>query len=128
MTEPVLVCVTGQASGRRLIHLGAALAQRLMLPLLVLSVSGSGLNVVEDPQVSQALNELYRISSEVGAEMTMLHDPDALHAISRFARERGVRHVVLGEGKGSTAFVEALQRELPKAAFLVAPAGDDPAV
>lgn len=119
MKGTVLVCVTGQATGRRLIHRGAGIAREAGLPLLVLSVSGSGLNVLEDPQVSLALNELYHLSSEVGAEMTMLHAPDALHAITRFARERHVVQVVLGEGKGNTNFVDALRLALPQAEFTV---------
>jgi two-component system sensor histidine kinase KdpD len=120
MAETVLVCVTGQQSSQRLIHCGAALAQELNAPLLVLSVSGSGYNLLSDPKVSQALNDLYRLSGEVGAEMTMLHHHNAHQAICDFAKERGVTHLVLGEGRpGANAFVANLMRALPRVSFRI---------
>lgn len=120
--ETVLVCVTGQQSSQRLIHRGAALAQQHGAALLVLSVSGSGFNLLTNPRVSQSLNDLYRLSGEVGAEMTMLHDADAFGAICRFARERGVTRLVLGAGKGETSgFVNRLMQALPQVDFLVEP-------
>ena len=80
MAETVLVCVTGQQSSQRLIHRGAEIAGEYGAALLVLSVSGSGVNLLSNPEVSQALNDLYRLSGQVGAEMTMLHHHDAHRA------------------------------------------------
>ncbi len=123
MADTVLVCVTGQQSSQRLIHQGAALAQELSATLLVLSVSGSGVNLLSNPQVSQALNDLYRLSVEVGAEMTMLHHTDAHRAICDFARERSVTHLVLGQGpSGENPFITRLKASLPQVAFFVEPA------
>lgn len=119
MAETVLVCVTGQQSCQRLIHRGAALAQEHGAALLVLSVSGSGVNLLSDPQVSEALNDLYRLSVEVSAEMTMLHHHDAHQAICDFAKERNVTRLVLGEGKPGSAFVASLMRALPRVAFTI---------
>lgn len=122
MAETVLVCVTGQQSSQRLIHRGAALAREHGAELLVLSVSGSGVNLLSNPEVSQALNDLYRLSGEVGAEMTMLHHHDAHRAICDFARVRGVTRLVLGEGKpGASAFIPHLMRSLPDVAFTIEP-------
>ena len=56
MAETVLVCVTGQQSSQRLIHRGAQVAREHDAALLVLSVSGSGVNLLSNPEVSQALN------------------------------------------------------------------------
>lgn len=119
MAETVLVCVTGQQSSQRLIHRGAELAREHAAALLVLSVSGSGFNLLSDPQVSQALDDLYRLSGEVGAEMTMLHHHDAHRAICDFAKERGVTRLVLGEGKPGSAFVANLMRALPRVTFTI---------
>lgn len=119
MAETVLVCVTGQQSSSRLIHRGAQIAQQKGATLLVLSVSGSGVNLLSNPDVSQALNDLYRLSGEVGAEMTMLHHTDALRAICDFVKERGVTHLVLGEGKPGSIFIAKLMRSLPQVAFTV---------
>lgn len=121
MAETILVCVTGQLSGARLIQRGTQLAKEHAGTLLVLSVSGSGANLLSNPDVSNALNELYRLSGEAGAEMTMLHDRDALHAITTFARERGVTRMVLGEGQPGSSFVSRLTRALPQVRFTVEP-------
>lgn len=119
MAETVLVCVTGQQSSSRLIHRGAHIAQQKDAALLVLSVSGSGVNLLSNPDVSQALNDLYRLSGEVGAEMTMLHHTDAHRAICDFVSERGVTHLVLGEGKPGSVFIANLMRSLPQVTFTV---------
>ena len=112
MAETVLVCVTGQQSSRRLIHRGAEIAREHGASLLVLAVSGSGFNLLENPSVSQALNDLYALSVEVGAEMT----------ICQLARSRGVTRLVLGEGRpGDSRFVTQLMRSLPQVAFTVEP-------
>lgn len=122
MAETVLVCVTGQQSSQRLIRRGAQIAREFSAPLLVLSVSGSGMNLLSNPEVSQALNDLYRLSGEVGAEMTMLHHHDAHRAICDFVKERGVTRLVLGESKpGQSAFISNLMRALPRVAFTVEP-------
>jgi len=120
MAETVLVCVTGQQSSQRLIHRGAQIAREHGAELLVLSVSGSGVNLLSNPEVSQALNDLYRLSGEVGAEMTMLHHHDAHRAICDFTQERGVTRLVLGEGKpGAGAFITNLMRALPNVIFTI---------
>ena len=122
MAETVLVCVTGQQSSRRLIHRGAEIAREHGASLLVLAVSGSGFNLLKNPSVNQALNDLYALSGEVGAEMTMLSDQDPHRAICQFARARGVTRLVLGEGRpGDSRFVTQLMRSLPQVAFTVEP-------
>ncbi len=120
MAETVLVCVTGQSSSSRLIHKGAEIAQAHEAKLLVLYVSGNGLNTMTNPGVVQALDELYRLSSTVGAEMTMLHASDARKAIHDFARDREVTRIVLGQSRDSSgAFVANLMRSLPKTSFII---------
>lgn len=118
--EVILVCVTGQRSSARLIHRGAELARAHDARLLVLSVSGSGMNLLEKPDVAAALDELYRLSGEVGAEMTMLYAADAHRAICDFAKARGVTRIVLGAGApGASPFVNQLMRAMPSVAFTV---------
>lgn len=122
MAETVLVCVTGQKSSARLIHKGAEVAREHGAALLVLSVSGSGLNTLTNPAVAEALDELYRLSCAVGAEMTMLHAHDAHKAICAFCRQRGVTRLVLGQARdGSSAFVTSLMRALPQVALIIEP-------
>lgn len=122
MTETVLVCVTGQQSSQRLIHRGAELARQHSAALLVLSVSGAGFNLLTNPSVSQSLNDLYSLSGQVGAEMTMVHHPDPHQAICDFVRERGVTHLVLGESRPDhNGFVAGLMQALPHVSFVIEP-------
>jgi len=117
-----LVCATAQRSCQRLIHRGAEIARRHQTPLLVLSVSGSGPNVLSNPEAAGAMNVLYAVSSEVGAEMTMLTASNAKQAIAAFMRERNVKHLVLGQGKGGVnSLAEQLMIEFPDTAFYVEP-------
>ncbi|MGN0779873.1 MAG: universal stress protein [Aristaeellaceae bacterium] len=122
MAETVLVCVTGQKSSERLIHKGAEIAREHQATLLVLSVSGSGLNTLANPAIVQILDELYGLSCQVGAEMTMIHSHDAHKTICDFCRERGVTRMVLGQSRdGNGAFVFSLMRSLPQVAFTIEP-------
>lgn len=122
MAETILVLVTGQKSGSRLIHKGAEMAAQHDAQLLVLSVSGSGLNTLTNPSVIQALDELYQQSCEVGAEMTMLHAADVRKAICDFIKVRSVTRVILGQSReSSSAFITQLMRSLPQIAFTIEP-------
>lgn len=114
----VLVCVTAQRSSHLLIRRGAEIARREKLPLLVLCVCGSGPNLLEFPGVNEALNDLYQASGDVGAEMTMLTSQDPRGAIRRFARERGITHLVMGQGAPSPHGLAAqLSSDLPDVVF-----------
>ena len=120
--DTTLVCVTAQRSCQRLIHRGAEIARSHSTPLLVLSVSGSGFNVLTNPAVSAVMNELYAVSAEVGAEMTMLQSAAPKQAIAGFIRERHVRHLVLGQGRPDpNGLVAQLMEEFPQVAFYVEP-------
>lgn len=110
----VLVCVTAQRSSHLLIRRGEEIARREHLPLLVLCVCGSGPNLLEFPGVNKALNDLYQASGEAGAEMTMLTSSDPRGAIRHFARDRGVTHLVVGQGTPSPHGLSAqLASDLP---------------
>ena len=120
--ETTLVCVTAQRSCQRLIHRGAEIARSHDTPLLVLSVSGSGFNVLTNPSVSAIMNELYTVSAEVGAEMTMLQSTTPKAAIASFMRERQVKHLVLGQGRPDpNGMVAQLMIEFPEVIFHVEP-------
>ena len=122
MQTATLVCVTAQRSGKRLIQRGADIARANQDALLVLSVSGSGFNLLENPGVMDVLNELYALSGQVGAEMTMLHSATPKAAIAGFMRERNVRRIVLGQGRPDpNGMVAQLMEEFPNVAFHVEP-------
>lgn len=122
MQTATLVCVTAQRSSQKLILRGAEIARTQQDALLVLSVSGSGMNLLENPGVMDALNDLYAISGQVGAEMTMMQAANPRAAIASFIRKRNVKRIVLGQGKPDpNGLVAQLMAEFPHVAFYIEP-------
>ena len=93
----VLVCVTGQKTCEKLIAEGGRLARELGAELSVVHVArqGSGLlggNVDE----AEALEYLFKISSEHGADMTVIRSDDVVPTLVQHARKLDAAMIVLG--------------------------------
>lgn len=97
--QTVLVCVTGQKTCDRLIKTGAQLAAGLAAPLLVVHVAPAGAPLLGSSTQSEALNYLYSLSCEAGAEMAVLRAPDTLERLIQYAQEQHVAHIVIGAGR-----------------------------
>ena len=97
--QTVLVCVTGQKTCDRLIKTGAQLAAVFQAPLLVVHVAPAGAPLLGNSTQSEALNYLYSLSCEVGAEMAVLRAPDTLERLIQYAQEQHVAHIVIGAGR-----------------------------
>lgn len=116
--NPVLVCVTGQKTCGRLIQKGGQLAKELGLPLDVIHVAHPGAPLLGNQSESEALNYLYALSNEAGAEMTMLRAEDPLESIIQYAKDHHAPHIVLGAGpmkQGTRDFAKLIQMRVPKA-------------
>lgn len=108
--ETVLVCVTVQRECERLILAGKRLADSAHLPLHVLHVAASDAAPLGNPDVEQALNGLYALARQAGAEMTLLYHADVRAAIVDYARQVHAVCVVVGSDKqGGWAMAEALE-------------------
>lgn len=97
--QTVLVCVTGQKTCDRLIKTGAQLAAGFSAPLLVVHVAPAGAPLLGSSTQSEALNYLYSLSCEAGAEMAVLRAPDTVERLIQYAQEQHVKHIVLGAGR-----------------------------
>ncbi len=97
--RPVLVCVTGQKTCDRLIQKGVDLAKELCAPLLVVHVAPAGALLLGGSTQSDALNYLYGLSCEAGAEMAVLRAPDPVERLIQYAMEQNAAHIILGSGK-----------------------------
>ena len=97
--EHVLVCVTVQKSCERLVQCGAERAKERDAQLSVLHVAPPGVNILGNPEEGEALQYLYSISSEYGADMTMLRAEDVVQAIADQARKVGATLVVMGQSR-----------------------------
>jgi len=93
-----MVCVTVQKTCERLIRQGAAFAGAQGLHVLHVAKDGEALLGGNDD--GEALNYLYCISREYGAEMDVLRakDKDIIETVAAYAKANGVACVVLGSG------------------------------
>lgn len=118
----VLVCVTGQKTCERLIVEGAKKARELGADLSVVHVArkeGSWL-IGNAASEGEALEYLYKISTEHGADMTVIRADDVLSTLAAHARKVGAVMMVLGApAKGDAEFVRDLQLRLPEMEFHV---------
>lgn len=96
MEETILVCVTVQKECQRLILAGKRLAESANLPMKVLHVAPAGGSPQGNPESREALDFLFAISRDTGAEMTVLFNDDVRAAIVDFARQNHAICVVVG--------------------------------
>ena len=113
MEETILVCVTVQKEGERLILAGKRLADSARLPLRVLHVGGPDAAPLGSEDTREALNFLYALSRDTGAEMTLLYSADVRQAIVDYAHQVHAVCVVVGSDRqGGWAMAEALEELL----------------
>lgn len=112
----VLVCVTGQKNCERLIREGSAVAKDAGLELSVLHVAKPGASFLGSPVEGEAIEYLYGISSEYGADMTVLRAEDTVEAIVNFARKSEALVIIMGRaGKpGSRDFAREIALRIPE--------------
>lgn len=125
MHKNVLVCVTQQKTCEKLIQQGAELSKDPSDNLYVLHVVNENDKLLYSFSDGDALEYLFRITKEVGAELTVKRSKDVLKSIVDFADEIKVTHVVVGGGAGSSGvagnFVSKLQRKISNAEFILLP-------
>lgn len=96
----VLVCITPQANGKRLIDRGAELSRALSADLHILHVETSN-SIFSGENAPEMLEKLFRYGTESGAEVHAIAGIDQFNVIRRFAIEHGITDVVLGEAPES---------------------------
>ena len=113
MEPTVLVCVTVQKECKRLILAGKRLADNGNIALRVLHVVHPDATPLGNPDAQEALNALYALSRQAGAEMTLLYSADVRAAIVEFAHQVNAVCVVVGSSKeDGWAMAEALEELL----------------
>ncbi len=123
----VLVCVTGQKSCERQIREGAKIAKDMGGELSVLHVAPMGAGMLGYPVEGDAMEYLYKISSEYGADMTVMRSDDVVSSIVSFVHKAGVTIVLMGASKrkGGRDFGYELQARLPGVLFQTVSADED---
>lgn len=110
----VLACVTVQRGCARLIRRGGELARSVGMPLYVLHVCTDNA-ALGGEDASAALNDLFRLSHETDAQMSILYEADAPKAIIAFARGHHAEYIVLGAGAldGESDVIKEIREGLP---------------
>ncbi len=128
LPSPVLVLVTLQRACARLIRSGGDMALKQHRPLHVLHVSvADGERESTRALDSQALDYLYALSGEAGAEMTVLNAEVAVTAIAEFTKTVGARQIVMGSGESSCGMAETLSELLPGVQVMIIADSGEPA-
>ena len=106
--------VTLQHACARLIREGVDLALREGRPVKVLHVVNPDAAPIGEPAINaQALDYLYALSGEAGAEMCVLTSKAPVAAIANYANECGAHHVVMGGGERARASRRHLASSCP---------------
>ena len=124
ITNNIMVCVTQQKTCERLINRGEALKQKYNGDLFVIHAAKEGTNFLGNQHESDALEYLYDISKNAGAEMTVLRSKDVPETLLEFAKVRDIKHIVMGEAPSSNKendITGMLQKNMPECVFYIVP-------
>ena len=118
----VMVCVTGQRTCERLIHMGAEIAKEKEEALSVVHVARTGNNFLGSPSESEALEYLYGISKNYEADMMLLRADNVIETLTLHARKIGANTLVIGgtQAKGKKDITYALRSAMPEVDICVA--------
>lgn len=122
MHKNVLVCVTQQKTCEKLIHQGAELLKEQSGNLYVLHVVNENDKLLNNFSDGDALEYLFEITKDVGAELTVKRSKDVIKTVVDFVEELMITHIVLGNSRNSDPannFVTKLQKKLPDREFVL---------
>lgn len=122
MHRNVLVCVTQQKTCEKLIKQGAELSREQSGNLYILHVVNENDKLLNNFSDGDALEYLFKISKDVGAELTVKRSKDVIKTVVDFAEEMKITHIVLGNSRSkdpANNFVIKLQKKLPKREFVL---------
>jgi len=118
--SPILVLVTLQRACARLIRRGAdmALQQHCILHVLHV-VENNPQRVTEWAIDPHALDYLYALAGEAGAQMTVLKAEVALTAVAEYSTQAGIRRIIMGGGEHAEGIAQTLSEMLPGVQIMI---------
>ncbi|WP_313340693.1 universal stress protein [Sedimentibacter sp.] len=122
MHKNVLVCVTQQKTCEKLIEQGVKLTQEKGDNLYVIHVVNENDKLLNNFSDGEALEYLFMITKNVGAELVVKRSKDVIKSIVEYAEEMEITHVVLGSSREkdpSNNFVTKLRKGLPDREFVL---------
>jgi len=123
MHKNVLVCVTQQKTCESLIRVGSKISSvDVDNNLFVIHVVNENDKLLYNLSDGDALEYLFEITKEVGADLIIRRSKDVIKTLVDFANEKEITHVVLGnsqEEDPSNNFAGKLKRKLPGREFII---------
>lgn len=118
----IMVCVTKQKTSERLILKGQELIEYKNDNLYVIHVVNERARFLEHDDEGEALEYLFQVSKNVGANLTVLRSKNILRAMIDFAKNNQITHIVIGATPDDDAgpeqnFSLLLKRALPDVDF-----------
>lgn len=114
----VLVCVTDQHAGDRLITVGASLAEKNNYSLLVLSVQENDFHYASK---SEALEHLFQVSNQHNADMSVFYGSDPIRVSNDFISRRNIQHIVTGMPSDGGHFIINIQQTFYEIPLTIVP-------
>ena len=96
-TKNILVCVTQQKTCERLIKKAHELLNDYKGDLFVINVVKNDVNFLDSASESEALEYLFNISKNIGANLTVLKSDNIAGTIAKYADENHIGCVILGK-------------------------------
>lgn len=120
MPNNVLVCVTRQKNCAKLIQKGVELTKDEKSCLNVIHVVNENDKLLYGLSDGDALEYLFEITKEVGANLVVKRSKDVIKTIVEYADEVKCTHIVLGSSNNSSGnFAAKLQKKLPDVEFVL---------
>lgn len=120
----ILVCVTQQKNCERLIMTGYEKINKEKDKLFVLNVVNENDKFLQTTSDGDALEYLFGVSSEAGANLTVIRAKDVIDAMGEFAKENKITHMLLGAsphggGVENHPVAKRLKEIVPKCEFII---------
>lgn len=98
--ERVMVCITPNLNGKKLIRKGAKISSKFKCEWFVVSVSSSRIfssNIIHKD--IEALNNHYKLAKQLGAEVVSLNGKNISKTLANFASQKYITQIVIGTSR-----------------------------
>lgn len=123
MQNNIMVCVTQQKTCEKLIKIGYEILKNAETDsLYVIHVVNENDKLLFNLSDGDALEYLFEITKELGADLVVKRSKDVIATLVDFALEKEITHVVLGSATDITAtknFEQKLRKKLPEIEFII---------
>ncbi len=123
MQNNIMVCVTQQKTCEKLIRIGYEIYSRAdNATLYVIHVVNENDKLLFNLSDGDALEYLFEITKELGADLVIKRSKDVIKTLVDFASEKEISHIILGSATDITAtknFEQKLRRKLPDIEFVI---------